>query len=248
MSAVLYVGEPNGASLTALAAVFETDAAVTLQSLDLAAGARHRLSHEAPEIAYSVEGEGPVLIVGDTAMSDGVFIARYLDEIVGGGVLLPREPYARWQAMAWCRWVDERIAPVAAYLGTAAHPPAAVPDGIVSSDLAQRWRDAVAGTIDEARHADSRIKIGQGTDRIETQLADGRDWLMERFGICDLESYAWLAGMTALVPQAFHDRPRTAAWLARVKARPSVAAALARATLPDPETHWVPGPEINRWG
>jgi len=54
--------------------------------------------------------------------------------------------------------------------------------------------------------------------------------------------------MTELVPEAFADRPRTAAWLARVKARPAVARALALATSAAPEHIWAPGPEINRWG
>jgi hypothetical protein len=34
----------------------------------------------------------------------------------------------------------------------------------------------------------------------------------------------------------------------RVKARPAVAAALAKATVADPASVWAPGPEINRWG
>jgi hypothetical protein len=34
----------------------------------------------------------------------------------------------------------------------------------------------------------------------------------------------------------------------RVRARPSVQAALARATVSAPQNSWAPGPEINRWG
>jgi GST-like protein len=106
----------------------------------------------------------------------------------------------------------------------------------------------VAGRIDDARRADSRGKIVEAVDRIERELSDGRDWLIGAFSIADLESYAWLAGMPELVPEAFADRPRTAAWLARVKARPAVARALALATSAAPERIWAPGPEINRWG
>ncbi len=118
----------------------------------------------------------------------------------------------------------------------------------MSIDLAERWRDASEGKFDEAKLADSRAKVAQSVDKIEAQLADGRDWLMGDFGIADLETYAWLAGMPHIEPTAFEDRPRTTAWLARVKARTSVARALALATTPTPETIWAPGPEINRWG
>jgi glutathione S-transferase len=71
---------------------------------------------------------------------------------------------------------------------------------------------------------------------------------MGSFSLADLESYAWLAGMAALVPAAFADRPRSAQWLQRVRARPSVAQALALASVARPEQSWAPGPEINRWG
>ena len=78
---------------------------------------------------------------------------------------------------------------------------------------------------------------------VEDQLADGRDWLMDSFSIADLETYGWLAGMDIDA-----DMTRTTAWLARVKARPSVQRALALATVTDPGNSWAPGPEINRWG
>ncbi|MBJ7445844.1 MAG: glutathione S-transferase family protein, partial [Sphingobium sp.] len=42
--------------------------------------------------------------------------------------------------------------------------------------------------------------------------------------------------------------PLTDAWEARLRARPAVARAMGQATVPNPETIWAPGPEINRWG
>lgn len=249
MTTILYHGEPHGPSLTVLAAVFEKNVDVALERLDLRAGERH--SGKVPhvlEVDYSIEGEGPVLVVDGTAMTDSVFLACYLDEVGSGPALRPADPYARWQMMAWCRYVIERVAPAASYLGLQAYPPAAVPDQIVSVDLADRWRDAAARRFDDSKLADSRTKIGQTVEKVETQLADGREWLMGSFGIADLETYAWLAGMPALLPEPFEGKPRTGEWLARVKARPSVARALATATVSKPERVWAPGPEINRWG
>jgi GST-like protein len=200
------------------------------------------------EVDYSIEGEGPVLVANGTPMSDSVFIACYLDELGRGTRLRPTDPYERWQMMAWCRWIIERIAPAAAYLGAKSSPPSRIPEGIVSVDLADRWRQAVNGEFDKAKLTDSRAKIEQAAEKLETQLEDDREWLMGEFSVADLESYAWLTGMREVVTDAFVAKPRANAWLDRVKARPSVTRALELATVARPEQIWALGPEINRWG
>jgi GST-like protein len=251
MSMTVYHGEPNGPSLTVLAALFETGLDAALVHIDLAKGQRHDLVFaQQPEVAMSVEGEGPVLVVEGEGMTDSVFIACYLDDVGKGGSLRPADPYARWEMMTWCRQLIERTAPAAAYLGLSARPPvgdAAVLAKIASADLRARWRDAAAGLSSEDRLADSKTKIAQAVNKVEAQL-DGREWLMGEFSIADLESYAWLAGMVGLVDSAFADRPRTAEWMHRVRLRPSVAKALSLARKPAPAACWAPGPEINRWG
>jgi len=133
MTSILYHGEPNGPSLTVLAAAFEKQVDLALERIDLVAGDRHgvRVPH-AMEIDQSIEGEGPVLVVDGTAMADSVFIACYLDDVGTGPALRPTDPYARWQMMAWCRYVVERLAPAASYLGLHAAPPAVIPQGIAS--------------------------------------------------------------------------------------------------------------------
>jgi GST-like protein len=250
MSITVYHGEPNGPSFTVLAALFETGLGAAHVHIDLATGQRHNLAcAQQPEVAMSVEGEGPVLVVDGEGMTDSVFIACYLDE-AGKGALRPADPYARWEMMAWCRQLIERTAPAAAYLGLRAHPPtadAATLAKIGSVDLRARWQDAAAGLKADDRLADSRMKIAQAVSKIEARL-EGRKWLMGEFSIADLESYAWLAGMAELVPSAFAERPRTADWMLRVRARPAVAKALSLARQAAPCACWAPGPEINRWG
>ncbi|WIW90789.1 glutathione S-transferase family protein (plasmid) [Sphingobium sp. V4] len=249
MTGILYHGQPNGPSFTVLAAAFEKGVDLDLHPIDLRAGERHSTALPHPlEVDQSIEGEGPVLIVGDVAMTDSVFLACYLDEAGDGPPIRPIDPYARWQMMAWCRYVIERVAPAAAALGNAAAPPRAVPVGIASADLAERWQDAVEGRASDTQLADSRAKIAQAVEKIEAQLADGRDWLIGDFSIADLESFAWLAGMRPLVPEAFASAPLTDAWEMRLRARASVRQARDLATVPNPEAIWAPGPEINRWG
>ena len=151
----------------------------------------------------------------------------------------------------WCRRITERGAPAVAYLGCKAQPAGAFGDvdaAIVSEDLRARWQAARRGDLAEDQVADSVRHVTAAVANVEEQLADGRDWLMGAFSIADSETFGWLRGAGELVPDAFAGKDQTTAWLARMEARPSVQAALARAGRSDPEHAWAVGPEINRWG
>ncbi len=250
MDLILYHGEPNGPSLAVLAALGESGLDVACRKIDLLAGERHTLPGIAEGLArdMAVEGEGPVLVVGGEAMSESVFIAQFLDES-GAGTLQPRDAFAHWQMLMWCRRVTERCAPAAAFLGCRAHSIGKLgqPD-IASPDLAARWAAVQTGDFPEAQVADSQRHITETVAMVDDQLADGRDWLMGPLTIADFETCGWLAGTADLVPEAWAEKPRASAWLARVLAQPSVQAALATASSANPERNWAPGPEINRWG
>ena len=251
MRTMLYHGEPNGPSLTVLATLFAKDVQAELVHIDLARGERHTLAcAQEPQVAMSVEGEGPVLVVAGEAMTDSVFLACYLDEVGQGAALRPADAYGRWETMTWCRQMIERTAPAAAYLGCRAYPPradAALLQRIGSFDLRARWHEIMAGNFSAEHLSDSRTKIRQTLEKIEQRLA-GRQWLMGTFSIADIESYAWLAGMVSLVPEAFVGRPRATAWLERVRGQAAVGKALSLARSVDPAAVWSIGPEINRWG
>ena len=250
---ILYYGAPNGPSLAVLAAMFESGVDAELRRIDLLAGERHAIPGLTEPLArdMSVEGEGPVLVIDGEAMTESVFIAQFLDES-GAGALQPKDPYAHWQMLMWCRRITERCAPAAAFLGCRAQTRPVLDDAalarIASDDLRARWAAVQAGEFPEAQIADSEAKIGDAVNLVETQLADGRDWLMGDFTLADLETYCWLAGMPVIEPDAFAGKPKTASWMTRVAARPSVARALALEPVGDPRQSWAPGPEINRWG
>lgn len=259
MPMTLYHGEPTGPSLTVLAALFESGLEVDLVPIDLTMAQRHggtpALGFEAN---YSVEGEGPVLVVDGEATADSVFIGCLLDDLAPHSGLRPVDPYARWEMMAWCRWIIERLAPGAAALANIAWTTpklAALDDAafaamvapIVADDLRERWAQTRAGILPDDHRAASEARVREATKKVEDRLA-ARDWLMGDFSLADLESYAWIAPMRDLLPDAFADKPRLAAWLARVEARPSVRKALAQARTAEPAHGFAPGPEINRWG
>jgi GSH-dependent disulfide-bond oxidoreductase len=250
---ILYHGEPNGPSLAVLAALGESGVDVECRLIDLTAGERHALPGVREVVArdMGVEGEGPVLLVDGEAMTESVFIAQFLDEC-GAGTLQPKDAYAHWQMMMWCRRVTERCAPAAAFIGCNAYARPALDDAamanIASEDLRARWAAAQAGDYPDAQMTDSVRHVSATAALVEEQLTDGRDWLMGDLTIADFETFGWLVSMPELVPDAFADKPRLAAWLVRVSQRPSVQNALALATFADPRKSWAPGPEINRWG
>jgi GST-like protein len=259
--AILYHGEPNGASLTVLAALAESGLDIECRRIDLLAGDRHALAglDETVALDMGVEGEGPVLVIAGEAMTESVFLAQYFDEAAGGCGLQPSDAYAHWEMMMWCRQITERLSPAAALLGNLASSQAAIAaipadafgalaSSIHSDDLRGRWQALHDDAVDAGQVADSESKVAAAVERCEGKLGDGREWLMGQFSIADLVTYAWLAGMALLRPEAFANAPKTTAWIARVHARPSVTAALARATVAEPLRAWAPGPEINRWG
>lgn len=260
--AVLYHGEPNGPSLAVLAVLAECglEGQIETRHIDLPAGERHTIPGITDPLArdIGVEGEGPVLVIDGEACQESVFLAQYFDELAGAG-LQPKDAYTHWQMMMWCRRITERCAPAAAFLGNQAYGApvlAALEDAafdtitatIASTDLRQRWIDTRGDSFPESAQADSRAKIADAAALVETQLGDGREWLIGPLTIADFETYGWLTGMVDLMPSAFVDKPLTKAWLDRMAARPSVQSALACASTTHPERIWAPGPEINRWG
>jgi GSH-dependent disulfide-bond oxidoreductase len=253
MDMILYHGQPNGPSFSVLATLAETGLSADCRPINLLAAERHVLSGITEPLArdMGVEGEGPVLVVAGEAMTESVFIAQFLDEVAGSG-LQPKDAYAHWQMLMWCRRITERCAPAAAFLGCRAYASASLDDSametIHSDDLRARWCAVQAGDYPELQVHDSETKINDAVALVEAQLADGREWLMGPLTIADFETYGWLAGMASIVLGAFANRPLTDAWMSRVRARPSVQVALAKATVQLPERDWAPGPEINRWG
>jgi len=254
----LYHGEPNAASLTVMAALFEKGIEADFEAIDLCAGARHSLPITyGEEVIRSVEGEGPVLVNNDEAMADSVFIGCMLDESAGDASLLSGDAYRRWQIMVWCRHVIERVAPAASYLGNQAYLQdslkamsddafTALTKTIAAEDLRGRWQEVRDGEFTEERLAECRGKIVQMVEKIEAQLEG--DWIFGDFSLADLETYAWLRGMVSLVPEAFEGHESVVAWMARMQDRPSVAKALSLSVSGSPEKAWPVGPEINRWG
>src|SRR3954447_19051823 len=86
MSLTLYHGEPNGPSLTVLAALYESGLDADLVPIDLARGERHSVAPRGREVEMSIGGGGRVVGAEGEPMADSVFLAQYLDEAAGGSL------------------------------------------------------------------------------------------------------------------------------------------------------------------
>ncbi len=192
--AVLYHGEPNGPSLSVLAALEESGLDIETRPIDLLEGERHTLldvTDRRGARRWRSRVKARCCVIDGEAMSEAVFLAQYFDEAGGGCGLQPKDPYAHWQMLMWCRQATERLSPAVAYLGIFAtrRQAGGMDEAVwrgswtaskakISAPAGRIWRD---GTIDDAKAADSRAKIAQFAERAENQLADGRGWLMGEF-------------------------------------------------------------------
>ena len=106
--AVLYHGEPNGPSLSVLAALEESGPDIETRPIDLLMGERHRIAGIAEPVAMAmaVEGEGPVLVsgqaVGDRIAAGAVRVVRSqqdLEAFQPGEVLVAAATSPDWEAV-----------------------------------------------------------------------------------------------------------------------------------------------------
>ncbi|MGH8259209.1 MAG: glutathione S-transferase family protein, partial [Steroidobacteraceae bacterium] len=95
-----------------------------------------------------------------------------------------------------------------------------------------------------------RERLAMPVKRIEEALAKG-GWLAgEAYSLADIDAFALLAPLPDLAPDTVSERatPRILEFLARVRERPAVKKALARARTPRPQEAFIPGAEPSRWG
>lgn len=199
-----------------------------------------RFEHLAPEYrALNPACVVPTLIHDDRSITDSTVINEYLEEAFPEPRLLAGDAHARATARMWVRYVDEvptiavQSPTFAAFVAPALRslPPSELEERIARIPDRQtraRWMRAATGAIDDAEIAESYATMATVLDRMESTLLSG----------------PWLAGMAytladlAMTPSVIRlehlgrgdlleSRPRVASWVARVRSRPSFAAAYA---------------------
>ena len=155
--------------------------------------------------AVSPFGKMPVLIDGDRRLVESSIVIEYLDQLAGGGRLIPADPEAALEARLVDRIVDT-------YVG-----------GAMNRIIPRKFRPA--GNEDPYGDAQDEAVLASAWDWLEDRLADGRTWgAGDSFTLADCGAAPILTYARRLVP--FGDRPLLRAWHRRLMARASFARAL----------------------
>ena len=245
----LYHWEPNAASARVLIALGEKGIEFESRYVDMLA-----FEQFAPAfLALNEAGQAPVLVHRGEAFTEASFICEYLDEAFPGPALLPEAPLDRWAARAWQKEVDDYLAAAVSDLAWAALGEPKLKGAELEAAVAavpgkarrDQWQAAVRGRDAEALDK-ARERIRLIARKAEADL-QGRDWLAPGgFSLADIAVYPYLNYLPRLAPELLGER--TAAWLERTSARPSVRAAEAISQTGDPYGVAAPGPEHIRWG
>ena len=149
----------------------------------------------------------PTLVdtVAGRTLYESSIVVEYLDQLAGGGRLIPADPEAALEARLIDRIVDF-------YVG-----------GPMNRIIPRKFRPA--GNEDPYGDAQDEVVLATAWDWLETRLADGRTWgAGETFTLADCAAAPILTYARRLAP--FGDRPRLKAWHGRLMARPSFVRAL----------------------
>lgn len=229
----LYHGPVSTASERTRFVLAEKGLRYNSHPVDLMSGAQHAAAFR----ALNPKGQVPVLVHGGWALAESSVIAEYLDETFPENPLRPATARDRARARLWDKTIDE-VHPVTGVLtyAIAFRPmlilkPKSELDALVAqiADPVKRaMRQSVLDHGVEAPEIGPALRIYTGLlDEMEAELAHAAYLAGSAFSTADTAVAPFLnridhLGMGALIAA----RPRAAAWLSRVRARPGFAAAI----------------------
>jgi glutathione S-transferase len=205
--------------------------------LDLMRGDQHR-----PEYAtLNPNRVVPTLVHGGKVVIESTLIIEYVDEAFPDPPLMPSDPYRRALARLWMKKIDDYLHAACSTVTFATANRKALlrlaPEELAvrfqrMSDPAYRERQrlAIAHGLDAPHVAGAVRQYDKYVGEMETALRDAAFLAGDAYSLADAAATAYvhradMIGMDAL--WAGH-RPHVAAWLARVRERPSFEAAVTR--------------------
>lgn len=215
------------------------------REIDLIAGAQHKPEY----VALNPNHVVPTLVHDGSPLTESTLINEYLDEAFPEHPLRPRDARARHRMRLWTKLLDEKVHPATAAVTFAIGPravllqqPAEVREANIAAipDRASREarRSVVERGVQAPEFAGALRQMISFLDRADASLAEG-GWLSgESFGLADAAALPYVLrldhlGMARLLSAEL--RPGLADWYARVRGRPSFAAAV---------TAWAPEPAV----
>ncbi len=215
----------------------EKDLPFTSREVNLMAGEQHDPAY----VRLNPKHVVPTLVHDGRVIVESSLIIKYLDDAFPEPPLRPGHALGRYAVDRWIKRIDDEVHPAAPTVTFAIGPRKLL------MQQPEEVREAnIAAIQDPVARATRRSVLAHGVkapefagafrvfltmlDLMETELAD-RPWLSgERFGLADASVIPYvlrlehLAMDPLLSPSA---RPRVADWLARMKALPSYATAVA---------------------
>ena len=155
-------------------------------------------------LELSPQGKVPVLRHGTRLVWELAVVCEYVDDILRGPALLPKDPYERARARMWVRFADSRL-----YART----------------------EALLHSFDDKLHAAIVSELAEMLGFVERHAfaaprQDGPYWLGAELSLADLAFYPWFEQVCVLERHfGFHmpvELPRLRTWWATVAARDSV--------------------------
>ncbi|HUN73998.1 MAG TPA: glutathione S-transferase family protein [Steroidobacteraceae bacterium] len=196
-------------------------------------------------LAINPRGQVPALVHDGRALAEGAAICEYIDEAFEGPPLRPADLRERWSMRRWCRYIENdvgralmmihwnRIVP--GFVG--ARTPeeferlvARVPD----ADRRRAWRRAYLQQTPPEELEESRGRLREASQRIETALS-GAPWMAgTSYSLADIDLLSFFAFVSRWSPEIVNKTatPRTMAWIERMEERPAVRALRARTRMP----------------
>jgi glutathione S-transferase len=173
--------------------------------VDFMAGA-----HKAPaHLAYQPFGQVPALEDGDFKLYESRAIMRYLDEVLPGTSLTPKDPKEHALMEQWISVETSNFTPHAMTL------------------IYQLFFNPMRGQpTDAAKLEEGRVKLAPALAVLDAQLAQGPHLVGEQFTLADICFMPYIEYvMQTSAKDVILGRPNVAAWWKRISERPSWAQA-----------------------
>lgn len=205
------------------------------------------------------EREGPLLVHEGAVICGSFFILEYLEDAFPSVALHGLDAYEQYRVRAWGQTLTGLAADVSflgclRYLAPAlrAQDQGRLQARIEALSLPERRRawSALLAEPDEAEQRAAHQRLAAAVAPLEQALSSA-PWLAgPRYTLADIDAFALTACLPSLLPDLVNTErtPQLMDFLARMRTRPAVQAALAMSRSGKPEEAFVPGPEPSRWG
>ncbi len=203
---------------------------------------RERDQHRPEYLAKNPFGLVPMLEHDGHTLVESNVINEYLDDVFPDPALRPKEPHRLAQMRVWTRMTDENI-----------HAAAGVVTTAVAYRHVASHGNQIAGALDPYKQARKIASFEDGIDNIHFRTAmrrydmlmdqidaalsgkgpgaalagGGPDWLVGDYSLADIALAPYMERLNCCAMDfLWADRPRVAAWYARLKARPAYKTAI----------------------